>query len=316
MASFIQPPRWFPRGVIFLPSFLLPYTNLCPTQHRAGQHSISQSQQYAHNQEITPVYAPVRAWIPRYCFAEDKYWFVIVAVLEDGRHWELSRYYEDFYDFQIALLNQFPSEAGHDGTNKRTLPYMPGPVSYVTDAITEARLHNLDAYVKNLLGQPDHVSKCDLVKKFFAPREGDYEIAPNSADEDMRLSQGSQPSAEGFGNGGSRTNLNGNAYLGFSAASRQLSNSQQGTSNQPQQAVMKVKMYYNGDLIAIRVSAEVDYQQLCDKIRDRLKLTPDNQLQLFYKDEPTGNKLNLMSDKDLDSALERHEKLVLYVEVA
>ncbi|KAK9435411.1 MAP kinase activator [Metarhizium brunneum] len=286
------------------------------SQHRAGQHSISQSQQYAHNQEITPVYAPVRAWIPRYCFAEDKYWFVIVAVLEDGRHWELSRYYEDFYDFQIALLNQFPAEAGHDGTNKRTLPYMPGPVSYVTDAITEARLHNLDAYVKNLLDQPDRVSKCDLVKKFFAPREGDYEIAPNSADEDMRLSQGSQPSAEGFGNGGSRTNLNGNAYAVLPATSRQLSNSQQGTSNQPQQAVMKVKMYYNGDLIAIRVPSEVDYQQLCDKIRDRLKLSPDNQLQLFYKDEPTGNKPNLMSDSDLNFALERHEKLVLYVEVA
>ncbi|KAF5123446.1 hypothetical protein E5D57_011359 [Metarhizium anisopliae] len=132
----------------------------------------------------------------------------------------------------------------------------------------------------------------------------------------MRLSQGSQPSAEGFGNGGSRTNLNGNAYAVLPATSRQLSNSQQGTSNQPQQAVMKVKMYYNGDLIAIRVPSEVDYQQLCDKIRDRLKLSPDNQLQLFYKDEPTGNKPNLMSDSDLNFALERHEKLVLYVEVA
>ncbi|KID79278.1 protein kinase activator Bem1, partial [Metarhizium brunneum ARSEF 3297] len=286
---------------------------------RAGVPSVEEWKRMAanyKNSSITLVYAPVRAWIPRYCFAEDKYWFVIVAVLEDGRHWELSRYYEDFYDFQIALLNQFPSEAGHDGTNKRTLPYMPGPVSYVTDAITEARLHNLDAYVKNLLDQPDRVSKCDLVKKFFAPREGDYEIAPNSADEDMRLSQGSQPSAEGFGNGGSRTNLNGNAYAVLPATSRQLSNSQQGTSNQPQQAVMKVKMYYNGDLIAIRVPSEVDYQQLCDKIRDRLKLSPDNQLQLFYKDEPTGNKPNLMSDSDLNFALERHEKLVLYVEVA
>ncbi|EFY92635.1 MAP kinase activator [Metarhizium acridum CQMa 102] len=291
------------------------------SQHRAGQHSISQSQQYAHNQEATPVYAPVKAWIPRYCFAEDKYWFVIVAVLEDGSQWELSRYYEDFYDFQICLLNQFPSEAGHAGTNsKRTLPYMPGPVSYVTDAITEGRLHNLDAYVKNLLDQPARISKCHLVKKFFAPREGDYELTPNSAEGEMRLSQGSQPSAESPGNGGSRTNLNGNTYTGFSATSRQLSNSQQGASNQPQgqqqqQAVKKLKMYYNGDLIAIRVPPEVDYQQLCDKIRDRLKLSPDNQLQLFYKDEPTGNKLNLMSDNDLDFALRRHEKLVLYVEV-
>ena len=85
------------------------------------------------------LYAPISAKIPRYCFAEDKYWFVIEAALEDGRHWELSRYYEDFYDFQISLLREFPAEAGNTGTQKRTLPYMPGPVNYVTDAITEGR---------------------------------------------------------------------------------------------------------------------------------------------------------------------------------
>lgn len=141
------------------------------------------------------LYAPVSARIPRYCFAEDKYWFVIEAVMEDGRHYELSRYYEDFYDFQIALLTEFPAEAGNTGTQKRTLPYMPGPVNYVTDAITEGRLHNLDAYVKNLLAQPAYISKCSLVKQFFTPREGDYEIDPNAVDNDYRLSGGSQPSS-------------------------------------------------------------------------------------------------------------------------
>lgn len=78
---------------------------------------------------------------------------------------------------------------------------------------------------------------------------------------------------------------------------------------------MKVKMYYNGDLIALRVPSDVQYKQLCDKIRDRLKLTDGDQLQLFYKDEQTANKLNLMSDNDLDYALQRNEKLLLYAEV-
>lgn len=143
----------------------------------------------------SPLYAPLSARIPRYCFAEDKYWFVIEAALEDGRHWELSRYYEDFYDFQIALLTEFPAEAGNTGTQKRTLPYMPGPVNYVTDAITEGRLHNLDAYVKNLLQQPPYISRCNLVRQFFAPREGDYEIDLNTAEGDeYRLSAGSQQS--------------------------------------------------------------------------------------------------------------------------
>lgn len=58
--------------------------------------------------------------------------------MEDGRCWELSRYYHDFYDFQIALLTQFEEEAGNRG-KPRTLPFMPGPVTHVTDAISNGR---------------------------------------------------------------------------------------------------------------------------------------------------------------------------------
>lgn len=88
-------------------------------------------------------------------------------------------------------------------------------------------------------------------------------------------------------------------------------------SQMPQQtaAAMKVKMYYNGDLIAIRVPTDITFEQLCDKIRDRLKVSSNEQIQLFYKDEPTGNKPNLISNDDLDFALQRNEKLLLYVEV-
>lgn len=286
------------------------------------------------------MYAPVSARIPRYCFAEDKYWFVIEATLEDGRHWELSRYYEDFYDFQIALLTEFPAEAGNTGTQKRTLPYMPGPVNYVTDAITEGRLHNLDAYVKNLLAQPPYISRCMLVKQFFAPREGDYEIDPNSMGDDYRLSAGSQQSstdspADGASRQSSRNNLNGAGY-GLSAAPQRPGLSQnssgmpgiarQGSAmsqpshhsispgvNQPVSA-MKVKLCFNGDLIAIRVPTDIQYQQLHDKVRERLKIPADETIELFYKDEPTGDKPSLMSDNDLDIALQRNEKLMLYVE--
>ncbi|KAK5987986.1 Protein scd2/ral3 [Cladobotryum mycophilum] len=297
------------------------------TQQQVAHQSLPQSvqqPQYTSN-TASQLYAPISARIPRYCFAEEKYWFVIEAVLEDGRHWELSRYYEDFYDFQIALLTEFPAEAGNTGTQKRSLPYMPGPVSYVTDAITEGRLHNLDAYVKNLLNQPPYISRCTLVKQFFAPREGDYEIDPATVDEEYRLSQGSQPSstdspANADSRQSSRNNLNGSGYSGLSATPRQMSGSQhsappQSQSGQTQVAQMKIKMYYNGDLIAIRVPTSIQYEQLCDKIRDRLKLSPNEQLQLFYKDEPSGDKPAMMSNDDLDFALQRNEKLLLFVEV-
>ncbi|KAI0555296.1 hypothetical protein F4679DRAFT_593864 [Xylaria curta] len=281
---------------------------------------------------MSQLYAPISARIPRYCFAEDKYWFVIDAALEDGRHWELSRYYEDFYDFQIALLTEFPAEAGNTGTQKRTLPYMPGPVNYVTDAITEGRLHNLDQYVKNLLGQPAYISKCNLVKQFFAPREGDYEVEANSAGDEYRLSAGSRSSA-GSGEGSrqsSRNNLSGPGYSGLSAAPRQMQNGQsqmtrQASSlSQPSQSSLpgasqsptafKVKIHFNNDTFLIRVPGDTNFQQLYEKIRERTKLTSGEEIQLFYRDEATGDKLNLMSNNDLNYAIDRNDKLVIFVE--
>ncbi|KAK7417339.1 bud emergence protein 1 [Neonectria punicea] len=312
---------------------------------QGGQPNQPRTSQQAQQPQYTPkpstqLLAPLQARIPRYCFAEEKYWFVIEAVLDDGRQWELSRYYEDFYDFQIALLTEFPAEAGNTGTQKRSLPYMPGPVNYVTDAITEGRLHNLDAYVKNLLNQPHYIARCNLVRQFFAPREGDYEIDANNNGEEYRLSQGSQHSstdspADGTSRQSSRNNLDAGGYAGLSAApapqngnagmSRQTSSlsqpsqtsltpSMQQAQQQPASA-MKIKMYYNGDLIAIRVPTDIQFQQLYDKIQDRLKVPDGDQLQLFYKDEPTGDKPSLLSDNDLDYALQRNEKLLLYVEI-
>ncbi|KAK8106374.1 SH3 domain-containing protein [Apiospora kogelbergensis] len=288
------------------------------------QQSTQQSFQSAGSQLL----APISARIPRYCFAEEKYWFVIETQLEDGRQWELSRYYEDFYDFQIALLTEFPAEAGNTNTQKRTLPYMPGPVNYVTDQITEGRLHNLDAYVKNLLGQPEYISRCNLVKQFFAPREGDYEIdMPN--DDEYRLSGGSGHSStdspRGASRQSSRNNLNGNGYGGLSAAPRQQPEMtrQASSVSQPSQASMspgisqpvsafKVKLFYNGDTFLIRVPSDTNFQQLYEKIAERTK--PVGGLQLFYRDEASGDKLNLMSDNDLNYALDHNEKLVIFVE--
>ncbi|KAB5572535.1 MAP kinase activator [Coniochaeta sp. 2T2.1] len=295
------------------------------------------------------LFAPISARIPRYCFAEEKYWFVIEAQLEDGSNWELSRYYEDFYDFQIALLTEFPAEAGNTGTQKRTLPYMPGPVNYVTDAITEGRLHNLDAYVKNLLAQPDYISKCNLVKQFFAPREGDYEVdmveggmqqdggGPNGGNNDYRLSNGSQISSsdsprDGTSRQSSKQNLNGgNGNYAMprqqqqpggpsGAMARQASSlsqpSQSSLSPGIQQAgaAIKVKLSYNGDLIAIRVPSDIDFRDLYQRIAERLKIPPGEEVALSYRDDKSGNKVPMLSDNDLDFALQHNEKLLVYVE--
>lgn len=222
---------------------------------------------------------------------------------------------------------------------------MPGPVNYVTDAITEGRQHNLDAYVKNLLTQPPYISRCTLVKQFFAPREGDEELDPNSLNEDYRLSGGSgQSSNDSPTNGASRQssrgNLNGGGYAGLSAAparispqglspngpDRQNSSLSQASSNimsptgqaqngqSQQMSAMKVKIYYGDDLIAIRVPTDIQYPQLYDKICERLKIPQGDSLSLSYKDESSGERPSLISNNDLDSALGRNDKLIIYAE--
>ena len=119
--------------------------------------------------------------------------------MEDGRHWELSRFYADFYDLQINLIKEFPVEAGNTKQSPRTLPYMPGPVTYVTDNISNGRRPNLDTYLKELFKLGPHISQCYLVRKFFAPREGDYEIDPDAPpidDKGYRLSGASSHSQD------------------------------------------------------------------------------------------------------------------------
>ncbi|KAL9062164.1 MAG: hypothetical protein Q9157_009169, partial [Trypethelium eluteriae] len=183
-------------------------------QVTSPQHQRSQSQAYQqpYRQE-PPLLACIRASVPRYCYADDNFWFVVEASMEDGRHWELSRFYTDFYDLQINLIQEFPVEAGNTNKSPRTLPYMPGPVNYVTDNISNGRRANLDTYLKELFKLGPHISQCYLARKFFAPRQGDYEIDPNAPtvdDNGYRLSGTSSHSQDLSNASASRQSSNAN----------------------------------------------------------------------------------------------------------
>ncbi|GAB1199739.1 hypothetical protein APSETT444_009096 [Aspergillus pseudonomiae] len=290
-----------------------------------AQHMSHQSVQSYHQ----PLVAPVAASIPRYCFDNDKYWYIIEAKMEDGRCWELSRYYHDFYDFQIALLTQFEEEAGNRG-KPRTLPFMPGPVTHVTDAISNGRRQNLDEYIRKLLAMPPHISRCQLVRELFAPRAGDFEIDPSAFGEDVRFSGGSHHSAHEDLRSASRQssqaqvhpppdrNSHQRAQASISHSNgmpppmnRQASSLTQVSSSSS--GALKVKVSFQGDLIAIRVPNDISFQQLREKLMDRLKINTEIAVQ--YKDEPSGAYVDLVSDSDLDTAIQRNSKLTLFVEL-
>lgn len=117
--------------------------------------------------------------IPDFDYDDGQYWFHVKATLSNGVHLALCRFYEDFYDFQIAILEEFPAEAGRTG-QVRTLPFMPGPLAYVDDSISQQRCTDLDAYLKRLISLQPHISQGSLVNSFFAPRHGDVESSTHA----------------------------------------------------------------------------------------------------------------------------------------
>ena len=248
---------------------------------------------------------------------------------------------------------------------------MPGPVTYVTDAISNGRRESLNDYVRKLLALPPYISRCQLVRELFAPREGDFELDPRNMSADFRLSSASQQSSapDSLSHTASRQSsqgqMNGNGYPAGAMLPPQQRVSHQrsqpsvsaangiqpGQPNYPQQSVinrqpssltqtsgtssgtphstsansapntsttnvassgaLKIKVHFEDDVIAIRVPSEISFLQLKDKLKDRLKIQDD--LMIQYKDEPSGNYAELISDRDLDTALTRNPKLALYV---
>jgi bud emergence protein 1 len=256
--------------------------------------------------------------------------------MEDRRSWSLCRFYEDFYDFQIALLDEFKEEAGHTGQN-RILPYMPGPVTYVTDTISAARRQSLDEYIKKLLSMPSYISKCRLVKLLFAPRPGDVETThyrnsqqPAPENRQSTLSQQSSDSSREPSRQSSAQNLNGtgsSGYPGLSAPPPRNSGGQQrmqpprmlrqdssmsaATAGSGTGQFLKVKIEYHDEMVAVRLPKDANFAQLQEKLYERLGNGNVNTIQ--YKDEASGQILDLYHDNDLNTALNRNPKLKLIV---
>ncbi|OSS47682.1 hypothetical protein B5807_07196 [Epicoccum nigrum] len=295
------------------------------------------------------LFAPIKACVPRYCFADDIFWFIIECQMEDGRHWELQRLYQDFYDLQIQLIATYPVEAGTSGQGERTLPFMPGPVTYVTDNISNGRRANLDEYIKNLLQLGPHITNGQLVKSFFAPRQGDYEIDPDiQAQDDYRLSQQSgQSSNHSHGGSTSRqssadqlrattpvtpysTGSYGAHQRGQSSASQvystslnpppmnhQHSSTSTATSTGTSSA-LKIKVWFEEDnCVVIRMPTSLRYVDLYNKLRERRRLErpdePDQDLIVEYRDEMEGTFFPIENDEDLQIAVERNPRLTLSV---
>lgn len=283
------------------------------------------------------------ARIEQCSYTNGRYWYWVRAVMEDGHHRNLCRFYEDFYSFQLTLLATFPIEAGATG-RERILPFIPGPTQYVTDAIAEERRDDLDVYVRELCLLPLHIKTHDLVKSFFAPRDGDVESSratnmapqPSMAREVGRSSQTSanrtsnqtQRSLSSQGSGprtqplsrsdSSPTRGGASASVSMSKTqtepsrnvngSRQPGSSDRPLNTRPPPPFIKIKIFFQDDIIVIRTPPDVSYDHLIEKMTDRLG-KPFRSVR--YRDSMSGDLYDITNDGELAAALQTSEKLVL-----
>jgi len=142
----------------------------------------------------SPTYLPqgilLVADVVSFHYEMEEYWFRIDATFQPynpanpnsippAKQLVLFRVYNDFYDFQVNLLNTFPREAGREPPSERILPYMPGPAQRVDDEITASRRAELDEYLHKLCelnqGGAKYVLEHEVVREFLALKPGDVE---------------------------------------------------------------------------------------------------------------------------------------------
>lgn len=119
---------------------------------------------------------------------EDNYWFHLrVHFAMSGYSIILYRLYDDFHEFQLALKEEYPVEAGNalppnappGATPTRLIPRMPGPVpaDEVDEVVCAQRVVDLTVYLKGLCQLPDYMKGSSLFYEFFMARPGDVEVA-------------------------------------------------------------------------------------------------------------------------------------------
>ncbi|CAK9684489.1 unnamed protein product [Candida parapsilosis] len=249
----------------------------------------------------------VDASVDSYQLDHGRYQYLITAKLSNGKIRHLYRYYQDFYDLQVRLLELFPYEAGKIENSKRTIPSIPGPLINVNDSISKLRREKLDFYLSNLIALPPHISRSEEVLRLFevlnngfdrevdAPnRRGSKPISQKSNSHQDRMSQysnfGIHPRASEHSNESyrSRESSSGNLLL----------------ETDKQQQKVKVKFYYEDDIFALLLPSNLRLQDLKTKLYNRLEL--DDLQQHGFTEPKTIDSIRLFLKNDYEDFVKEY----------
>lgn len=259
--------------------------------------------------------------VDSYQLDHGRYQYLIIAKLSNGKTRHLYRYYQDFYDLQVKLLELFPYEAGKIENSRRIIPSIPGPLINVNDSISKLRREKLDYYLKNLIALPNHISRSEEVLSLFENLDNGFDrefvespknrtskpISQQSNYQQDRLSQYSNFHNSNNNNRNSTTPTSSDSTLNRSTSSASsnagLQNNSMTTTTppisnpydqQPQTTKLskvKVKFYYEDDIFVLLLPTNLRLQDLKSKLFKRLDLQNNqesydySQIQLFLKND-------------------------------
>ncbi|XBW36366.1 hypothetical protein QEN19_001944 [Hanseniaspora menglaensis] len=155
----------------------------------------SQSNKSLDDQDIDFI---LEAKVTEYIWEDQKYKFIVNCLTSFSKDRSLKRSYEDFYNLQINILESFPEESGKvimaDGNmSQRIVPFIPGPVPYVTEDITKKRLADLNTYVNELINLPNSISRSSNVLKLFELENNGYDYEKEHKNHLRSISQDNYP---------------------------------------------------------------------------------------------------------------------------
>lgn len=222
--------------------------------------------------------------------------YVVTARTLTGKVRVLFRFYEEFYNTQVKLLEQHPYEAGKVEGSKRTIPGFPGPVVNVSENIVLMRRELFDVYLKKLIALPPHISRSDCVMALFEVHNNGYDkeysenephsrpIHQQSGYHQERISQYSNvlPNTKSRSSNTPSTDSNSYKRALSPGANNSLAhqpsveNKQYNSENKvvEKQPKVKVKFYFQDDIFVLLLPVNLRLQDLKTKLADRLELRP------------------------------------------
>ncbi|KAI5965747.1 BEM1 [Candida pseudojiufengensis] len=268
----------------------------------------------------------IEASVDSYQLYHGRYQYLITAKLSNGKIRNLYRYYQDFYDLQVKLLEMFPYEAGKIENSKRIIPSIPGPLINVNDSISKLRREKLDIYLSQLIALPNHISKSEEVLNLFEILNNGFDkeientrrvskpISQKSNSHQDRMSQysnfGIQPRISDPSNSNESTTQrsresstinvntsNTNNYNNNNIPSTSLTSSS--PTDLEKSPKVKVKFYYEDDIFALLLPSNLRLQDLKTKLYKRLEL--DDLQQHQFQQPKTINSIKLFLKNDYEN---------------